>query len=230
MKPISLVVFDLAGTTVHDNQDVHRALQTALRKHGFDFSLATINPYMGIPKPQAIAQLLEHHAGQPELARDPAFIARAHTDFVAEMLDFYRHSPEVREKDGASEVFMVLKAKGIQVMVDTGFSRDITDALLARLGWLPQGLVDGSVTSDEVAQGRPHPDLIFRAMQLAGVTDAQQVAKVGDTASDLGEGTAAGCRYVIGITTGAYAREDLAREPHTHLVDSLPQVVDIVTA
>jgi hydroxymethylpyrimidine pyrophosphatase-like HAD family hydrolase len=35
---IKLVVFDLAGTTIHDNQDVHRILQGALNmplKNGF---------------------------------------------------------------------------------------------------------------------------------------------------------------------------------------------------
>jgi phosphonatase-like hydrolase len=228
MKPIELVVFDLAGTTVEDHQDVHRALQKALQKHGFDFSLDTINPYMGIPKPVAIGQLLERHANQPGLAQDEAFIARAHHDFVGEMLHFYQTAPEVAEKDGASEVFMALRAKGIRVVVDTGFSREITDALIERLGWAKMGLIDGSVTSDEVAQGRPHPDLIFRAMELTGVTDAQQVAKVGDTASDLQEGSSAGCRYVIGITTGAYHHDDLVSEPHTHLIDHLSQVLEIL--
>ena len=31
---LELIVFDLAGTTVKDNHDVHRALQNALAKYG----------------------------------------------------------------------------------------------------------------------------------------------------------------------------------------------------
>jgi phosphoglycolate phosphatase-like HAD superfamily hydrolase len=44
-------------------------------------------------------------------------------------------------------------------------------------------------------------------MELAGVTDARKVAKVGDTISDLQEGDAAGCGWIIGVTTGAFSRE-----------------------
>ncbi len=227
---IQLVVFDMAGTTVRDANNVHQALQTALQKGGFEFSVAEINPYMGIPKPLAIRYLLEQRPATQHLLEDEEFVQEIHAHFVAEMLHFYRTSPEVAEKPFATEVFRDLKAAGIKVALDTGFSRDIVDAVIQRLGWDRDGLIDLSVASDEVPRGRPHPDLIFRAMQLAGVTDSQAVAKVGDTSSDLQEGTAAQCRYVIGVTTGAFTREALINEPHTHLVADLREVLAIVLA
>jgi phosphonatase-like hydrolase len=122
-----------------------------------------------------------------------------------------------------------LKAAGIKVFVDTGFDRPIVDALLQRMAWEKNKLIDGSVTSDEVAHGRPHPDLIFRAMELAGVSDVKRVAKVGDTVSDLGEGTAAGCGWVIGITSGAFTKEQLSAVPHTHLINRIPDVLEIIS-
>jgi phosphoglycolate phosphatase-like HAD superfamily hydrolase len=67
-------------------------------------------------------------------------------------------------------------------------------------------------------------------MKDLNITSADEIAKVGDTVSDLQEGTSAGCKYVIGITTGAYTREALEPENHTHLVDDLLEVVDIVTS
>ena len=42
MSP-ELIVFDLAGTTVKDNHDVHRALQKALAKYGVAISLEDAN-------------------------------------------------------------------------------------------------------------------------------------------------------------------------------------------
>ena len=42
MNP-ELIVFDLAGTTVKDNHDVHRALQNALAKYGALISLEDAN-------------------------------------------------------------------------------------------------------------------------------------------------------------------------------------------
>jgi phosphoglycolate phosphatase-like HAD superfamily hydrolase len=71
--------------------------------------------------------------------------------------------------------------------------------------------------------------MIFKAMKDLNIISANEVAKVGDTISDLKEGYGAKCKYVIGITTGAYTRAELEKEPHTHLVDDLLQVVDIVT-
>jgi phosphonatase-like hydrolase len=227
---IKLAVFDMAGTTVKDSNNVHEALQKALQRAGFHFTIEEINPYMGIPKPLAIKYLLEQRPTAKHLAVDEAFIQEVHKDFVAEMLLFYQQAEAVVEKPFASEVFKALKSKGIKVALDTGFSREITDAIIDRLGWDKGDLIDFSVTSDEVANGRPYPDLILKAMQIAGIGDSQEVAKIGDTASDLQEGTTAGCKYVIGITTGAFSREALEQEPHTHLVEDLKEVLAIVLA
>lgn len=224
---IKLVVFDLAGTTVHDNKDVHRVLQSALAKHQVVISVADANEVMGIPKPIAIRTLLnKRYTGVKSINDD--WIAAIHEDFVNEMISFYKHSPEVRERKGVSELFRKLKERKLKVAVDTGFDRRITAPLLVRLGWESQDLIDASVTSDEVLHGRPHPDLIFKAMELTNVTDANNVAKVGDTASDLQEGTAAGCKFVIGITTGAFSRSELERELHTHLIEEIDEVFEIL--
>jgi GTP-binding protein len=68
---------------------------------------------------------------------------------------------------------------------------------------------------------------IFKAMELTHVTDSKCVAKVGDTTSDLLEGSSAGCGWVIGVTTGAYTRSELQREKHTHLIENVREVLEI---
>lgn len=62
-----------------------------------------------------------------------------------------------------------------------------------------------------------------------GVTDPACVANVGDTRADLEMGADAGCRLVIGVTTGAWPREELLRHPHTHVVGSAAEVPALVT-
>ncbi|WOK05516.1 HAD hydrolase-like protein [Imperialibacter roseus] len=227
MGSIQLVVFDLAGTTVQDDQDVQKVLRKTLQRQGVSITMDEAAKVMGIPKPVALRQLLEYHLPESIKVTDD-MIDELHDAFVSDMVSFYEEDPSVREMAGASDTFKVLKESGISVYVDTGFDRKTTDALIERLGWLKQELLDGSITSDEVESGRPHPDMIFKAMKLSKVTEASFVAKVGDTASDLGEGTAAGCGLVIGVTTGAYSREDLEKEPHTHIADSLPEVLQII--
>jgi phosphonatase-like hydrolase len=224
MKP-ELIVFDLAGTTVRDNQDVHKVLQAALAKINFHISMEEANLIMGIPKPVAIRQLLEAKNYQ-EITDE--LIETIHSDFVEKMISFYETDASVGEKEGVSETFAALKANGIKIAVDTGFDRPITNAVLARMGWIEKKLIDASVTSDEVAQGRPAPDLIYEAMKRTGITDVNKVAKVGDTASDMNEGTSAGCSWVVGVTTGSYSRERLMNEPHTHLIEQLPELLALL--
>ena len=224
MNP-ELIVFDLAGTTVKDNHDVHRALQKALEKFGISISIADANTVMGLPKPVAIRSLLNSHGQQHEITED--LVQEIHKIFVDEMIHFYQEDPSVAEKEGVTETFRRLKESKLKVAIDTGFDRQITDSILRRLGWEDQHLIDASVTSDEVERGRPYPDLIFKAMELTHVKDSKCVAKVGDTKSDLLEGNSAGCGWVIGVTTGAYSRTELEKEKHTHLIENVHEVLDI---
>jgi len=190
---VQLVVFDLAGTTVKENFDVQRTLKNAFKKIDIEISIEQASQVMGIPKPIAIRQLLES-IKHPSISS--GLIQSIHADFVREMILFYKNDSTVEENEGVSETFQKLKDCGIKVIVDTGFDRPIVDALLQRMAWQENKLIDGSVTSDEVAHGRPHPDMIFKAMEISGVTDVKNVAKIGDTASDMQEGNAAGCGWV----------------------------------
>lgn len=224
---IELVVFDLAGTTVKDNRDVHRVLQWALHQHDVHITIDEANEVMGLPKPVAIRWLLEKRCKDPNLVT-AAFVAKIHDLFVGEMISFYRTSPEVGEKEGVTDTFKTLREKGIKVGVDTGFSRQIVQPLLDRLGWVKNSLIDGSVTSDEVKRGRPHPDLIYQLMIQTGVADPKRVMKVGDTASDIQEGKAAGCGKTVGITSGAFSEEVLRNESPTNLVNSIPDILKLI--
>jgi phosphonatase-like hydrolase len=216
---IDLAVFDMAGTTVHDGDAVHACLQQALAAAGVAVSRTAVNAVMGMPKPLAIRQLLEEHLGGAPAG--DARTAAVYDDFAQRMIAHYRHSPDVREIVPAREVFHELRASGIKVFLDTGFSRPVADVVLERLGWVTGEDIDGSVTSDEVTRGRPHPDMIRRAMALAGVSDPHRVAKIGDTPADLQEGAAAGCGLVIGVTEGSHTHEELEIHPHTHLMTSI---------
>jgi phosphonatase-like hydrolase len=220
---VDLVVFDMSGTTVYDGDAVHRCLHDALRTLGVKTSRSEINAVMGIAKPLAIRQLLQAKLDDPSQITDE-LVDRTHLQFVSRMMAYYHTAPAVSEVEGACETFKALRTAGIKLALDTGFSRAIADAILDRLGWQRPGLLDATVTSDEVAHGRPFPDMIYRAMELTGVADVKRVAKVGDTPSDLQQGTAAGCGIVVGVTQGSHTREELEAQPHTHLIGSVAEL------
>ncbi len=216
--PIEMVVFDMAGTTVSDNDAVARSFQGALRAAGLDVVRSDVNAVMGLHKPEAIRRLLD---AAPPGVRITKNVVQIHTDFVARMIHFYRTDMGVCEISGATQVFKRLRKNDIKIALNSGFSRDIADVIIGRLGWTIPGLVDASVTSDEVARGRPYPDMIEHLMSALNVQSAANVVKVGDTPADLEEGARAGCGRIIGVTRGSHTREELARYPHTDLIDTV---------
>jgi hypothetical protein len=222
----SLVVFDLAGTTVQDENRVAGFLMEAMAHIGHPVSLTEANSVMGERKPKAIAQLLTPRLGLTSMDSD--IVQRGNAEFLRLTNAYYATSPEVGEIPGASAVFAALHGAGIKVACDTGFERSTVDVILKRLGWLERGLIDTAISSDEVPHGRPAPDLIHEAMRRTGVTDVTRVAKVGDTPSDIGEGRSAGCSWVIAVTYGTHRRSQL--EPHqpTHFIDTLPGILPLL--
>ena len=215
---IELVVFDMAGTTVNDDDSVNRCLRDSLAAAGLSVTAAQVNAVMGLPKPTAIAILIEQSDSRNEL-RDQ--IDAIHDDFVSRSIAFYRDDPSVYEVPGTTRVFEVLKRSGIRVALDTGFSRSIAGVILDRLGWSQRTTIDATICSDEVRRGRPHPDMIQAIMARFEVGDPERVAKVGDTPADLQEGEAAGCGLVVGVTGGTHSRRELEPYPHTNLIETI---------
>jgi phosphonatase-like hydrolase len=123
----------------------------------------------------------------------------------------------------------VLRDAGVQVALDTGFSRLILDEVLARLDWLgASSPIDTSIASDEVSRGRPHPDMIDALRARLGGIPSSAVVKVGDTPIDLYEGTMARCGMVVGVLSGAHGLDSLMQHPNDALINSVAQLPDLL--
>lgn len=219
MHAVELVIFDMAGTTVRDDDQVPRAFAAALAAHGIDVSAERIREIRGASKRQAIADLLPPDKGRA--ARAAQVYATFRERLAAEF------AGTAREVPGAAGVFAWMHARAIRVALNTGFDRDTAHMLVDALGWR-EGVFDALVCGDEVAHGRPAPDLIQHCMQATGIVSAAAVASIGDTVLDLRAGFAAGVRLNIGVLSGAHSRALLEHEPHTHLIASvadLPQIL-----
>ena len=70
--------------------------------------------------------------------------------------------------------------------------------------------------------------MIFHCMEATAVADVRSVANVGDTVLDLQAGHNAGVALNIGVLSGAHGRDQMQEQPHTHLLNSvadLPQLL-----
>ena len=213
---LELVVFDMAGTTVEDRGQVPAAFITALAEYGIGVTPEQVKHVRGASKRQAVLSFI------PPGPQQAAIAAAAYSSFKQHLAVQYA-SQGVRALPGTEAVFQTLREGGVKLALNTGFDRDSTGLLLAALNWT-QGMVDAVVCGDEVAHGRPAPDLILRAMELAGVSDPHHVANVGDTLLDLQAGAQAGVRWNIGVLSGAYDRPASEAAPHTHLLASVAEL------
>jgi phosphonatase-like hydrolase len=223
---IRLVVFDVAGTTVHDGGGaVQRAMRDAIGATGLMLRSGAMDGVTGMAKPEAIRTLLEGH-GRDELLPRAAAI---HEDFVARMQRHYHDGSDVMPVAGAIATFGALRAAGVRVALNTGFSRGILDAILDRLGWDgPDGPLDATISSDEVQRGRPYPDMIDALRARLGGIAYTQVAKVGDTPIDLHEGAMARCGLVVGVLSGAHSLESLMQHPNDALIPSVAELPELL--
>lgn len=198
MRP-QLVVTDLAGTTVHDPGLVRAAFRAGLDAVGVRASDAELERLMGVDKREAFAVLLDLDGGDPQVEDAlAAFVTRAVDD---------ARSGAYAVLPGVQEALDRLVDEGVRVAFTTGFGTEILDALLHVHGWEEHRA--GSVASDQVAHGRPAPDLVLEAMRRNGVEDPAAVAVVGDTVVDVGSARAADAGWAFGVTTGTGTAAEL---------------------
>ncbi len=218
MQETKLVVFDLAGTVIEDAGQVPAAFTAALRNHEIEITSGSLREMRGASKREVIQRFVER---QPDVSKAEVLprTEEIYNSFRSTLAGMYEQDG-VREIAGATEVFTWLQRRGVRVALNTGFDRTITELLVNSMKW-DGDLINAVVCGDDVAQGRPAPYLIFRAMEMSGVTSVHQVANVGDTVLDLQAGQNAGVRYNIGVLSGAHTKEQLEREPHTHLLSSV---------
>ncbi|SEJ38542.1 phosphonatase-like hydrolase [Dyadobacter sp. SG02] len=220
---IKMIVFDMAGTTVDENNVVYKTLLAAINDAGLSFTLdQVLQVGAGKEKLEAIRSVmsLQNIINEP-LARE------IYVNFLSMLDDAYR-SQAIFEQPNASAVFRKLRENNVIVVLNTGYNRATAEALILKIGWRQGVDYDLLVTASEVTRNRPEPDMILLAMQHFGITDPASVMKVGDSTVDVLEGRNAGCRINVGITTGAHSLEELKTVSPEYIISNLNELWEIV--
>jgi phosphonatase-like hydrolase len=216
--PIELAIFDIAGTLIEDHNEVADAFLEALRANYIEVTDDEIKEWKGSSKRQVITYFVERQFGR---CRNLPLIDRTYSEFRFNLEQRYGNGGIVKIA-GAEEALDWLCARKIKLATTTGFYREVRDRILCELNW--ETRFDVNVCSDDVANGRPAPDMINMVMKQTGISDAARVLTIGDTPLDLQSGTAAKCGMVVGVLTGMHTPERLRREPHTQLISSVADI------
>jgi len=104
---IKLAVFDMAGTTVNEDNVVYKTLRKAINEAGFDFSLdQVLAEGAGKEKLQAIKSVLSVYGG----IEDETLSGRIFQSFIKQLETAYE-TMNILPQDNAAELFAELKSK-----------------------------------------------------------------------------------------------------------------------
>lgn len=227
----------MAGTTVQDKKEVETCFAKACKKTGLVVSEERILALQGYSKIEVFKKLWEERTStnHPDYDDNVQFSYLTFKD----ILETHYANSEIKPTEGCLDTFAFLKDNNVKIALTTGFYREVAHIILSKLGWLVGlnseyvGTVDGSIiqasiTSDEVAHGRPEADMIFRAMELLNIPNAAEVINVGDTPADLISGNKAGCLRSFGLINGTHTFLQLKPFANDGLLPQLDALIPII--
>ncbi|MGH7102289.1 MAG: HAD family hydrolase [Acetobacteraceae bacterium] len=162
---IGAVVLDMDGT-LHDTEAHYRAaLKKAVEAVGFAVTDAFCHSLIGIPGPESDA-MLRAHLG-------PGFPFAEYDRLYHEHLELSL-ARGIPVKPGARELLKALAQCHLGIAVATSASRCAAERHLTLSGL--RGAFRIVVTRNDVARGKPYPDLFLQAAMLLGVPPAECLA------------------------------------------------------
>ena len=180
---IQAVVFDLDGVIVDSEQVWDEVREALVRERGGRWSESAQSDMMGMSSPEW-SRYLHEELG---LQEPPGEI---NDEVVRRML--VRYSEELPLLEGAVAAVRRL-ALDFRLAVASSSNRPLIDAVLehARI----TALFEATVSSEEVARGKPAPDVYLEAARRLGVAPSR-CAAVEDSSNGLRSAHAAGMRVV----------------------------------
>jgi len=182
---VDAVILDMDGT-LHDTEWVyHRALKLAVAAVGFAVSDSFCHSLIGIPGREC-DELLREHLG-PDFPFDACDLLYAeHRERLL--------ADGIPLKPGVPELLDFLAGENLPAAVATSASRHAAEQHLGLSGL--RARLPVVVTRDDVAHGKPHPDLFLSAARAIGADPARCLA-VEDSFNGIRAAHAAGMMAVM---------------------------------
>ena len=186
-------LLDVDGTLVDSNYQHALAWYRAFRQSGIVLPLWRIHRHVGMGGDQLVPAL----AGKDIDETRGDEIRELRGQAYAELID------EIEPLEGARELIVDLKGRGLTVVLASSSPQDELDRYLDLLD--ARELADGWTTDDDVQATKPEPDLVQAALEKAGTDDGLMV---GDTPWDIEAAGKAGVKTVC-LVTGGFSEQEL---------------------
>ncbi|MDH6611840.1 HAD superfamily hydrolase (TIGR01509 family) [Streptomyces sp. SAI-208] len=179
------VIFDLDGTLVDSEPNYYEAGRRTLAEHGVpDFTWADHQRYVGISTRETVTRWKSLYGLRASVAELLADKNRRYLELARTATRVY---PEMRK------FVELLAGEGVPMAVASGSSPEAIDAILAGTGL--DAYLRTTVSADEVAHGKPAPDVFLEAARRLGARPADCVV-LEDAAPGAAAAHAAGMRCI----------------------------------
>ena len=221
---ISLVICDMAGTTINEGGIIYKSLYNTLKNIGFSATDEERKSWHGKDKKEVI----EGHIYK-NIKKDKNKIYEykkiAEKNLLINLRTEYFESDKVSLMNSElPTLFKNLRFNGIQIALNTGYPKEFQREILEHFDLTDN--IDSYISSEEVAMGRPYPYMIYNIMENLLIPNAKTVAKIGDTPNDMLEGKNAGCGLVIGVLSGASTESELRNFGADVVLDNIMDLND----
>ena len=211
---IRTVIFDLDGTLVDTEPDIHRAVDYALEEMGFPpASPAKVRKGIG-PGSEAFAKIMLPEEGEEKWEEWLFRYRKYYAEHCAERSRPFPGVPEMLEALGSC----------YGIAVATNKPRYMAERILEKLDLAK--FVDLVVGPEDVSHIKPEPEMLELALIRLGGEPLEALV-VGDTDNDILAGKSLGT-LTCGVTWGYFPESELRRLNPDFLADRPAEVVRIV--
>lgn len=221
---VSMIVFDMAGTTIDEDNIVYKTLQKAVNEYDIDASLEQVLSIgAGKEKLNAIQDIIKTVGSEVDLQK-----ANNIFELFKQNLEKSYEIFDLKAMKNAETVLLELRNKNILVVLNTGYDKKTANFILNKINWRQFYHYDLLVTASDVKNSRPAPDMIHLAMNLFEIENSKNVIKIGDSQIDIEEGKNANCLLNIGVTTGAQNKAQLLQANPDYIINDLKELFTLL--
>lgn len=210
---LRLAIFDCDGTLVDSQHVIVACMHAAFASEGLPPPTAlAVRRVVGLPLAECVARL----APDMLAARHARMVEAYKQSFFALRQQPGHHEPLF---DGCLAALEAIEAQGWLLGIATGKSRRGLDAVLAQHDLARRFI---TLQTSDTGPGKPHPDMLHRALAEAGA-NAQDAVMIGDTTFDIEMAQRAGVTG-IAVAWGYHSRDELVAAGAAALVERFDEL------
>ncbi|MEC1520637.1 HAD family phosphatase [Neobacillus niacini] len=212
---MKLVIFDMDGLLFDTEWPSFQALQEAVEKRGFTFTLENYKQLIGLPHGKSREVMQQMYEGK--------------LPYEEIIIDYRKRFKEIIANDGvgikrgAIKLLDALDQRGLKKCIASSSTREtiISYLKLTRL----EDRFDFYISGNEVKNGKPHPDIFLEACKIAG-EPVESALVLEDSLNGLKAACAAEIRCIL-VPDLIEPTEEM-KEKAYKIIEDLEKVIEIL--